>query len=132
MKAHGFKRVGLLAESNADTQNETGLIAQYLKGDGIRSDTETFPATAVSVTPEFAALKSDGDDALFAAAFGPAVGYAAKAHSDFDPSVPLIFDEDAASSDITKVASRPRSSRARWRRSTTSRTRRPACRAPRP
>ena len=104
MKAHGFKRVGLLAESNADTQNETSLIAQYLKADGIQSDTKTFPATAVSVAPELSALKSDGDDALFAAALGPAVGYAAKAHSEFDPSVPLIFDEDAASSDITQAA----------------------------
>jgi ABC-type branched-subunit amino acid transport system substrate-binding protein len=104
MKAHGFTNVGLLAESNADTQNETKLIAQGLKAKGIKSETQTFPATAVSVTPEVAALKSAGADALFAAAIGPAVGYAAKARSQLGWSAPLIFDEDAASSDITKVA----------------------------
>jgi branched-chain amino acid transport system substrate-binding protein len=104
IKAHGYKRVGLLVESNADTQSETTLIAKDLKADGIPSNAETFPATAVSVTPEMSALKSDGDDAVFAAAIGPGVGYAANAHSQLGWSAPLIFDEDAASSDITKVA----------------------------
>ena len=82
MEAHRFKRVGLLAESNADTQSETTLIAKDLKADGIPSDTETFPATAVSVTPEMDALKSDGDDAVFAATIVPRLASPPTAGSD--------------------------------------------------
>ena len=68
--------MGILQESLDYTSSETPLIQAALAKQHIPYATAAFPATATDVTPEMAALKSAGADAMFVEALGPAAGYA--------------------------------------------------------
>jgi ABC-type branched-subunit amino acid transport system substrate-binding protein len=103
-RSHGIKKVGLLAEQTAFTQGELGFIQKDLSHAGIRAVTSSFPATAVSVTPELAALKTAGVQAVFAMANGISTGYVLNARSALGWPVPLLFDAAGSTSDIATLA----------------------------
>ena len=59
-KAKGIKKVGILEEQIDFTETETPAIEQALKAEGIQYVVQTFPATAIDLTPEMSALRSAG------------------------------------------------------------------------
>ena len=74
-KKAGITHVGIIAEDVTYDQAELGYMQKDLAKLGIKFTTVTFPATAVSVTPEMAQLKSAGVQAVFAEALGESAAY---------------------------------------------------------
>jgi branched-chain amino acid transport system substrate-binding protein len=103
MKAHGYKKVGLLEQVLAYTESEGASLQKALTADGISSTVATFPSTQVSLTPEVAKLKGQGADVLFVAALGAPAGYAADARADLNYNVPIVYDLASSSADLTKL-----------------------------
>ena len=103
-KSHGYKNVGILDEGIAFTQTEATDLAADLAKDGIKTETESFPTSAVSVTPEMSALKSGGAQAVYAAMFGPPEGYILNARPELGWQVPVLFESAGSSLDISTLA----------------------------
>lgn len=103
-KSKGVTNVGVLAEQISFAQTETPAIKAALKSQGITVEEADFPSSAVSVTAELAKLKSEGAQAVFAEALGPAGGYTLNARNQLGWTAPVVFDLAAASLDITKLA----------------------------
>jgi branched-chain amino acid transport system substrate-binding protein len=103
-KNKGYKKVGLLEESIDFTQSETPPFLSALKSDGVSVSTVQFPETAISLTSEMQELKSDGVQAVYVEALGPAAGYALTARATLGWTAPIGFDIAASSLDLTKLA----------------------------
>jgi branched-chain amino acid transport system substrate-binding protein len=98
-----FHKVGILQEQLDFTASETPVIAGLLHKEGIATAVATFGPTLTDVTPEVAALKSDGADALFVEVLGPADGYALLGRAKLGWAVPVLGDEAFAAIDATKL-----------------------------
>jgi branched-chain amino acid transport system substrate-binding protein len=103
LKAAGYTKIGIIADQATYDQSELSYMEPDLQKVGISYDTVTFPPTAVSLSPEMAKLKSDGVQAVFALALGPAAGYVLTARSALGWSVPLQFDVTGSSTDISSL-----------------------------
>jgi branched-chain amino acid transport system substrate-binding protein len=102
--AKGFKKVGVLQETDTLSESETPLILKDLKAHGIATALATYPATATSVTPELQALESDHAQAVFFEGLGAPSGYALTARAALGWKVPMVFDVAGSSADLTKLA----------------------------
>lgn len=96
--------VGVIDAQLDFTENEATTIGPQLAKEGIKSETASFPLSAVSVTSEMQQLKSAGAQAVFAAAFGAPVGYILGARSQLGWNVPVVFDVAGASFNIPGLA----------------------------
>jgi len=103
LKKAGYTKIGIIADQVTYDQSELASMQPDLQQDGISYETVTFPPTAVSLTPEMSKLKSDGVQAVFALALGPAAGYVLNARSALGWSVPLEFDVTGSSTDISSL-----------------------------
>ncbi len=103
-RSHGIKKVGILEEEIDYTEGETPFFIKAITQDGLAHSVATFPATALSLTPQMQQLKSDGVQAVFAEALGPAAGYALGARATLGWNAPIVFDFAASGLDITKLA----------------------------
>jgi len=99
-----YTNVGVLSAQLDFTQNEATDIAPLLTKAGIKYETASFPVSAVSVTSEMSQLKSGGAQAVYAAAFGAAIGYILQARAQLGWNVPVVFDVAGASFDIPSLA----------------------------
>ena len=102
--AHKIKKVGLLAEGTNYTEAELAYIQKDLKKAGITTVTQTFPPTAVSVTPEMQSLQSSGVQSVMALVFGTSAGYVLGARSTLGWSAPLVFDSAGSTADLPTLA----------------------------
>lgn len=102
-KKAGITHVGIIAEDVTYDQAELGYMQKDLAKLGIKFTTVTFPATAVSVTPEMAQLKSAGVQAVFAEALGASAAYVLNARPALGWSVPTTMDVTGSSLDISKL-----------------------------
>ena len=103
-KSKGYKNVGIIYEEIAFTQTEAQDLANDLKKLGIKSETVGLPTSATSATPEMSTLKSDGAQAVFAAAFGAPQGYIYNARPELSWQAPILWDAAGSSVDISKLA----------------------------
>jgi branched-chain amino acid transport system substrate-binding protein len=103
LKKAGYTKVGIIADQATYDQSELSYITPDLAKDGIKYDTVSFPSSAVSLTPEMSQLKSDGAQAVFALALGPAAGYVLQARAALGWSVPVEFDVTGSSTDIASL-----------------------------
>jgi branched-chain amino acid transport system substrate-binding protein len=103
LKQKGFKKVGLLQETDTLSEAETPDFVQAVSEAGIAHSIATFPATAVDLTPQMSELKSAGVDAVFMEALGAPAGYALEARAKLGWNVPMSFDIAASSLDLTKL-----------------------------
>jgi ABC-type branched-subunit amino acid transport system substrate-binding protein len=104
MKSLGVKNVGILEEAINFTQSETQPMVNALNAAGIKSEVVSFPSTAVDLSAEMSQLKSDGAQAVFAEALGPAAGYALQGRQQLSWSIPVLFDLAGSAQDITTLA----------------------------
>jgi branched-chain amino acid transport system substrate-binding protein len=105
LKGKGYTNVGLISTQLDFTQAEVSAMSADLAKEGIKSESVSFPLSAVSVTPEMSRLKSAGVQAVYAAAFGASSGYVLNARSSLGWNVPVVFDVGGSSFDLTKLAS---------------------------
>jgi branched-chain amino acid transport system substrate-binding protein len=103
LKKAGYTKVGIIADQATYDQSELSYMTPDLAKDGIKYDTVSFPSSAVSLTPEMSQLKSDGAQAVFALALGPAAGYVLQARAALGWSVPVEFDVTGSSTDIASL-----------------------------
>jgi branched-chain amino acid transport system substrate-binding protein len=103
LKKAGYTKVGIIADQATYDQSELSFMTPDLAKDGIKYDTVSFPSSAVSLTPEMSQLKSDGAQAVFALALGPAAGYVLQARAALGWSVPVEFDVTGSSTDIASL-----------------------------
>jgi ABC-type branched-subunit amino acid transport system substrate-binding protein len=87
-----FTNVGLLEDQIDFTEGESAAVQKYLTSHGVKVETATFPATAVSVTPEMQKLKSDGAQAVFEAAVSTPSFYIFGARPALGWNVPVVLD----------------------------------------
>jgi branched-chain amino acid transport system substrate-binding protein len=99
----GYTKVGIIADQATYDQSELSYMTPALAKDGIKYTTVSFPSSAVSLTPEMSQLKSDGVQAVFALALGPAAGYVLQARAALGWSVPVEFDVTGSSTDIASL-----------------------------
>jgi branched-chain amino acid transport system substrate-binding protein len=103
LRKDGYTKVGIIADQATYDQSELSYMTPDLAKDGIKYDTVSFPSSAVSLTPEMSQLKSDGVQAVFALALGPAAGYVLQARAALGWSVPVEFDVTGSSTDIASL-----------------------------
>ena len=103
-KSKGYTNVGIIGEQIDFTQTEVPYLQADLKNLGIKSETVSFPESAVNVTPEMSQLKSEGAQAVYAAALGPAVGYVLSGRAATAWSAPVAFDLAGSASNIPTLA----------------------------
>ncbi|MGP8209353.1 MAG: ABC transporter substrate-binding protein [Acidimicrobiales bacterium] len=104
-KNKGITNVGIIGEQIDFTQTEVPYLQADLKNLGIKSEAVSFPSGAVNVTPEMSQLKSEGAQAVYAAALGPAVGYVLSGRAGLGWSAPVAFDLAGSASNIPTLAS---------------------------
>jgi branched-chain amino acid transport system substrate-binding protein len=103
-KSHGYTNVGMIVEQIAFTQTEADYLKQDLTNDGIKSEIVGFPTSATSLTPEMSELKSDGAQAVYAAAYGPPEGYVLNARPELSWQAPVMFEAAGSSLNIPQLA----------------------------
>jgi branched-chain amino acid transport system substrate-binding protein len=103
LKKAGYTKVGIIADQATYDQSELSYMTPDLTKDGLKYTTVSFPSSAVSLTPEMSQLKSDGVQAVFALALGPAAGYVLQARAALGWSVPVEFDVTGSSTDIASL-----------------------------
>jgi branched-chain amino acid transport system substrate-binding protein len=103
LKKAGYTKIGIIADQATYDQSELSYMTPALAKDGIKYTTVSFPSSAVSLTPEMSQLKSDGVQAVFALALGPAAGYVLQARAALGWSVPVQFDVTGSSTDIASL-----------------------------
>ena len=103
LKKAGYSKIGIIADQATYDQSELSYMTPALAKEGIKYTTVSFPASAVSLTPEMSQLKSDGVQAVFALALGPSAGYVLQARAALGWSVPVQFDVTGSSTDIASL-----------------------------
>jgi ABC-type branched-subunit amino acid transport system substrate-binding protein len=103
MKSKGFKKVGILQETDTQSEAETPFIEQALTREGIPHTIATFPSSVTGLTPELQALKASGATAVFFEGIGAPAGYALSGRAQLGWKVPLTFDVAGAAIDLTKL-----------------------------
>jgi branched-chain amino acid transport system substrate-binding protein len=99
----GYKKIGLLQETDTLSESETPYFIKALNKYGIAHTEATFPATAVDVTPQMQQLKGTHPQAVFMEGLGAPAGYTLVARAKLSWNVPVAFDIAASSLDLTKL-----------------------------
>jgi len=103
LKKAGYTDIGIISDQATYDQTELSYMGPALAKEGIKYSTVSFPPSAVSLTPEMLELKSNGVQAVFALALGPAAGYVLTARAQLGWSVPVEFDVTGSSTDIASL-----------------------------
>jgi branched-chain amino acid transport system substrate-binding protein len=103
-KSKGYTNVGIADEQIDFDQAQVPELQATLTKDGIKSETASFPATAVDVAPEVSSLRSAGAQAVFAPVLGAADGYVLNARAGLGWNVPVVLDVGGSSFDIPQLA----------------------------
>ena len=107
LKAHGYKKIGILEEGITFTESETPGLTTELGKLGIPYTKVTFPPTAVDVTAQMSQLKAAGADAIVSEVYGPSAGYTLTARAKLGWNAPVLFDAAASSFDVSKLVPDP-------------------------
>ena len=103
LKAKGYTNVGIIEEQLDFDESELPYIRADLAKLGIKTETASFPSSAVSVTPEMSALQSQGAQAVFSLALGSAAGYVLNGRAALGWNVPVTLDITGSALNLTQL-----------------------------
>jgi branched-chain amino acid transport system substrate-binding protein len=104
MLAHGYKRVAIIATSDATGQSvATDFQKAFTAGGGVISGTQLFDPTALDVRAQLESLKATNPDALFIRGYGAPAGHVIDGLSAIAWNIPSYGDVAVGASNLPSL-----------------------------